>query len=158
LAVLRVVEAVAQELSAGAEASTVVQESLAHASALLEPDRLQAIAAADAWAAEHLELLVADPAPWIQGVRAGSVFVGANTPTALGDYAAGPTHVLPTSQSSRALSGLTKLHFLRTFSVTEATEVDPDLFSLAARLAELEGLPLHARSLTLRAASSPRWR
>ena len=153
-----VVEAVAQELAAGATASKVAQESLAHATALFEPDRLQAIAAADAWAAEHLELLVADPAPWIQGVRAGSVFVGANTPTALGDYAAGPTHVLPTSQSARALSGLTKLHFLRTFSVTEATEVDPDLFSLAARLAELEGLPLHARSLTLRAASSPRWR
>ena len=131
----KLVPAVVRELEAALPASGPARESLAHASALVEPDVAKAIEAADAWAAEHLELHVADWGPWIRGVRAGSVFVGARTPTALGDYAAGPTHILPTGRSARFLSGLSKLHFLRTFSVTQVEEVDPELFGLAETLA-----------------------
>ncbi len=152
----RLVPAVVRELEAALPASGPARDSLAHASALVEPDVAKAIAAADAWAAEHLELHVADWGPWIRSVRAGSVFVGARTPTALGDYAAGPTHILPTGRSTRSLSGLSKLHFLRTFSVTQVEEVDPELFGLAERLAEMEGLPEHARSLRLRAQDARR--
>lgn len=152
----RLVPAVVRELEAALPASGPARDSLAHASALVEPDVAKAIATADAWAAEHLELHVADWGPWIRSVRAGSVFVGARTPTALGDYAAGPTHILPTGRSTRSLSGLSKLHFLRTFSVTQVEEVDPELFGLAERLAEMEGLPEHARSLRLRAQDARR--
>lgn len=128
-------------------------ESLRHAGACLVRDIGAAMAAADAWAAEHLELHVRDADPWTRAVRAGSVFIGAHAPTALGDYVAGPSHVLPTGGSARVLSGLTKLHFLRSFTVTEVERVDPDLFSLAERLATAEGLPLHAGSLRLRLGS-----
>ncbi len=95
--------------------------SLGHADACLERDVSAAIGVADAWAPEHLGLHVRDPGVWIGAVRAGSVFVGGMTPTALGDYVAGPSHVLPTGGSARALSGLTKLHFLRSFTVDYCT-------------------------------------
>ncbi len=144
------VEAVRQEITSQGRGYAVALESLSHATACHEPRLAEAIAAADAWAAEHLELQVRDPSPFIGAVRAGSIFVGAKAPTALGDYVAGPSHVLPTGQGARAFSGLTKLHFLRTFTVTEVDRVDRDLYHLARRLAELEGLPLHARSLQLR--------
>lgn len=150
------IEEVAREIAAGLPAFGPARESLAHASACVESDLELAMQAADTWAPEHLELHVHPPDLWIQNVRAGSIFVGGNSPTALGDYAAGPTHVLPTGRTARALSGLSKIHFLRTFSVTEVDEVDQELFRLAARLARYEGLPLHARSLDLRVGPDDR--
>jgi histidinol dehydrogenase len=109
-----------------------------------------AVRRANEVAPEHLELLVADPAALADGVRnAGAVFVG--TTAVLGDYAAGSNHVLPTGGLARGMSGLGLEAFLRPVQFVRAT----DAALAAARetvdaLAELEGLPLHARALAVR--------
>jgi histidinol dehydrogenase len=112
----------------------------------------EAVALIDRLAPEHLELAVEDPDRIAQRVRhAGAVFLGRHTPEAIGDYVAGPNHVLPTARSARFASGLGVLDFMK-----RTTFVGCDADSLAAlapaaiRLAEAEGLDAHALSLTLR--------
>jgi len=103
-------------------------------------------------APEHLELFVNDPEALLPQVKhAGAVFLGPHTPEAIGDYVGGPSHVLPTSGAARFTSGLSVLDFMKRMSVTgcswEAFEtIGPD----AVTLAEAEGLPSHAASVTLR--------
>ncbi len=103
-------------------------------------------------AAEHLELAVDDPEALFADVRhAGSVFLGRMTPEAIGDYVAGPNHVLPTGRRARFASGLSVLDFMKRTSFLKL-----DAGSLAAigpaavALAEAEGLPAHALSVALR--------
>src|SRR4029453_13444005 len=80
--------------------------------------RAAMLAVAEAFAPEHLELLVAAPGELAAQVRnAGAVFVGPWTPVALGDYAAGTNHVLPTAGTARFASGLSTLDFLRTMQI-----------------------------------------
>ena len=103
-------------------------------------------------APEHLELAVEDPDAVAARVRhAGAIFLGRHTPEAIGDYIAGPNHVLPTSRSARFASGLGVLDFMKR---TTLVACDPDslaaLAPSAIRLAEAEGLDAHALSLTLR--------
>ncbi len=103
-------------------------------------------------APEHLELHLKDPMAYLDRVKnAGCVFLGAYTPEALGDYFAGPNHVLPTSSTARFSSGLSvetfykKTNFLwakRSYTIENASKV--------ARLARLEGLEAHARSAEMR--------
>ena len=112
----------------------------------------EAAALIDRIAPEHLQLAVEDP-DWIAArVRhAGAIFLGRYTPEAIGDYVAGPNHVLPTARSARFASGLGVLDFMK-----RTTLVGCDAQSLAAlapaaiRLAQAEGLDAHALSLTLR--------
>ncbi|MFA9201602.1 MAG: histidinol dehydrogenase [Cypionkella sp.] len=116
-------------------------------------DRLeQAIPLANRLAAEHVELAVADPAPFLDGIRhAGSVFVGRLAPEAIGDYVAGPNHVLPTGRRARFASGLSVLDFMKRTSFIELGQ--PALRAIgpaAAALAHAEGLPAHALSIELR--------
>lgn len=118
-------------------------------------DLAEAAALADRLAPEHLELAVADPAALFAAIRhAGAVFLGHHAPEALGDYVAGPNHVLPTSGTARFASGLSVFDFLK-----RTTWVAADAAALAAigpaavTLAEAEGLPAHARSVSLRLAS-----
>ena len=121
--------------------------------AIVVVDRLaDAIALSDRLAPEHLQLAVADPQPLFERVRhAGSVFLGRHTPEAIGDYVAGPNHVLPTGRRARFASGLGVLDFMKRTSFLQL-----DAASLAAlgpatvALAEAEGLPAHARSVALR--------
>ena len=108
----------------------------------------------DRIAPEHLELAIDDPDALAQRVRhAGAIFLGRYTPEAIGDYIAGPNHVLPTARSARFASGLGVLDFMK-----RTTLVGCDPTSLAAlgppaiRLAEAEGLDAHALSLALRLA------
>jgi histidinol dehydrogenase len=106
----------------------------------------------NAIAPEHVEFAVADPRSLAAGVRhAGAIFLGRHAPEALGDYVAGPNHVLPTSGAARFASGLSTLDFLKRTSITgcDATAFAA-LAGAAETLANAEGLPAHARSLAIR--------
>ena len=110
------------------------------------------VALVDRIAPEHLELAVADPDLLMAKVRnAGAVFLGRHTPEAIGDYMAGPNHVLPTARSARFSSGLSALDFMKRTTVIGC---DSDgLYAIgpaALRLAEAEGLDAHARSIAMR--------
>lgn len=116
-----------------------------------------AMAVANAVAPEHLELHVADPASLLGAVRnAGAVFLGAGTPAALGDYVAGPSHVLPTGRAARFASALRVDDFLRHVHVVEA---GPDALGRVGPVVEVlaaaEGLDAHARSVARRRAGWP---
>ena len=110
----------------------------------------QAIARANEYAPEHLELLVADPAAAATGVvNAGSVFLG--TTAVLGDYAAGANHVLPTGGLARGAGGLGLEAFLKPVQYVSATrEGIAAARETVEALAVLEGLPLHAASVAAR--------
>ena len=107
---------------------------------------------ADRIAPEHLEIAVADPEPWLKRVRhAGAIFLGRHTPEAIGDYIAGPNHVLPTARTARFSSGLSVLDFLkRTTLLSCSPEAVAKLGPDAIALAEAEGLDAHARSVAAR--------
>ncbi len=112
----------------------------------------QAIPLANALAAEHVELAVADPAPFFEGIRhVGSLFIGRMAPEAVGDYVAGPNHVLPTGRRARFSSGLSVLDFMKRTSFIElGAEALAAIGPAAAALAHAEGLEAHARSIELR--------
>ena len=107
---------------------------------------------ANALAAEHVELAVAEPEPLLKAIRhAGSVFLGRMTPEAVGDYVAGPNHVLPTGRRARFASGLSVLDFMKRTSFIELDETALGAIGPAAEaLAHAEGLPAHAKSVELR--------
>lgn len=112
----------------------------------------QAVPLANRLAAEHVELAVADPEALFAGLRhAGSVFLGRHTPEAVGDYVAGPNHVLPTGRRARFSSGLSVLDFMKR---TSFISLDPAALAAigpaAVALAEAEGLPAHAQSVAMR--------
>ena len=106
----------------------------------------------DRFAPEHLELAVSNPEGLAAKVHnAGAIFLGRFTPEAIGDYVAGPSHVLPTGRSARYASGLSVFDFLKRTSIVRCDEasiraVGPQ----AVTLAEAEGLGAHARSVKLR--------
>ena len=106
----------------------------------------------DRLAPEHLELAVAAPAPLADAVTsAGAIFLGRHTPEAIGDYVAGPNHVLPTARSARFSSGLSPLDFLKRTTFVGCDAASLALIGPAAvTLAEAEGLHAHALSVALR--------
>ena len=111
-----------------------------------------AIALANAIAAEHLEIMTADPEALSARIRnAGAIFLGAHTPEAIGDYVGGSNHVLPTARSARFSSGLGVLDFMKRTSILKC---GPDqlraLGPAAMTLGKAEGLDAHARSVGLR--------
>lgn len=112
----------------------------------------EAPALANRLAAEHVELAVDDPEAIFADIRhAGSVFLGRHTPEAVGDYVAGPNHVLPTGRRARFASGLSVLNFMKRTSFISLDEAALGRIGPAAvTLAGLEGLPAHARSVEIR--------
>jgi len=112
----------------------------------------EAVPLVDAIAPEHLELAVADPDALSAKIsNAGAIFLGRHTPEAIGDYVAGPNHVLPTSRTARFASGLGVLDFMkRTTLVRCDAEGLAAIGPAALTLAEAEGLPAHARSVAIR--------
>ena len=120
--------------------------------AVLVDDPEQAMQVANALAPEHLEIMSSDPERLVPKVRAaGAVFLGPWTPASLGDYAAGPNHVLPTARSARFGGALGVADFLRPIHVVE---VDRDgleqLAPVVEAIATSEGLAAHADSVRLR--------
>ena len=125
-----------------------------HGAIIVVEDLAQAPALANRLAAEHVQLAVADPEALFAQLRhAGSVFLGRTTPEAVGDYVAGPNHVLPTGRRARFASGLSVLDFMKRTSFIDASASALAAIGPAAiALAEAEGLPAHARSISLRLA------
>ena len=124
----------------------------AHGTIIVVGDLAEAPALANRLAAEHVELAVAEPEPLFAAIRhAGSVFLGRMTPEAVGDYVAGPNHVLPTGRRARFASGLSVLDFMkRTSFIALDREALGAIGPAAVALAHAEGLSAHARSVELR--------
>ncbi|SFG03726.1 histidinol dehydrogenase [Novosphingobium sp. CF614] len=112
----------------------------------------EAPALANALAAEHVEIATDDPEPLMRAIRhAGSIFLGRMTPEAVGDYVAGPNHVLPTGRRARFSSGLSVLDFMKRTSFIQLDQAALEAIGPAAvALADAEGLPAHARSISVR--------
>jgi histidinol dehydrogenase len=123
-----------------------------HGVVIVVGDLAEAPALANRLAAEHVELAVDDPEHLFGQIRhAGSVFLGRHTPEAVGDYVAGPNHVLPTGRRARFASGLSVLDFMkRTSFIALGPDSLAEIGPAAVALAEAEGLPAHAQSVALR--------
>jgi histidinol dehydrogenase len=133
--------------------ASVITASLDGRGALIETrDLEEACRIANRIAPEHLELSVAEPQLWVGKIRhAGAVFLGRYTSEALGDYCAGPNHVLPTSRTARFSSPLGVYDFQKRTSLIEVSPAGARKLGLiAAELACGEGLPAHARSAQYR--------
>ena len=124
----------------------------AHGAIILLPDLAAAPALIDRIAPEHLELAVAEPDALAARVRnAGAIFLGRHAPEALGDYLAGPNHVLPTGRTARFSSGLSVLDFMKRSSLIGCTpEALNALGPAVVALARAEGLGAHALSVAIR--------
>jgi histidinol dehydrogenase len=123
-----------------------------HGAVVVTRDLAEAVELANRLAPEHLELAVADPFAWLPAVRhAGAIFLGAHTPEVVGDYLAGPNHVLPTGGTARFASGLSVEDFVKRSSLIHYTPAGlraawPHL----RRLAAAEGLLAHSEAARLR--------
>ena len=133
--------------------AAVAIKALARGGALVDADLGALLAASEAFAPEHLELLVADADRLRARIRnAGAVFVGAGAAEVIGDYGAGPNHVLPTGGSARATGGLSVFSFLRirTWMRIDDAAAAKGLYEDARDLARIEGLEAHARAAIAR--------
>jgi histidinol dehydrogenase len=117
----------------------------------------RAPALVDRIAPEHLELAIDDPDGLAGRIRnAGAMFLGRHTPEAIGDYVAGPNHVLPTARTARFSSGLGVLDFMKRTSIVRCDAGGLAAIGPAAiTLAEAEGLEAHARSVAIRLNRRP---
>ena len=123
--------------------------------AVLTRDIEEAIQLANAYAPEHLALSVKDPWRWVEKINnAGGIFLGENSFEVLGDYLAGPSHVMPTGGSARFASPLNVLDFVKIVSLIALDEnTARDISPLAATLAECEGLDAHQNAALIRSKS-----
>ena len=131
----------------------IIKESLNRNGALVKVNNMEeACALANQIAPEHLELAAKNPSALIAKIKnAGSIFSGKYSSEALGDYCAGPNHVLPTSGSARFSSGLSVFDFLKRTSVINVSKVGAaELGPIASTLARGETLTAHALSAELR--------
>ena len=134
----------------------VIRASLENRGALIQVRDLdEACAIADRIAPEHLELSVVDAEAWVSRIHhAGAIFLGPYTSESLGDYCAGPNHVLPTSGSARFSSPLGVYDFQKRTSLIRVSQAaSKTLGRVASVLAKGEGLPAHARSADYRVES-----
>tara|TARA_R100000005_G_scaffold79020_1_gene46179 strand:+ start:16894 stop:18234 length:1341 start_codon:yes stop_codon:yes gene_type:complete len=150
--IARVAESI-ERLLPSMERSEIIRASLTGRGALiLTRDLEEAVALCNRLAPEHLELSVADPEALLPRIRhAGAIFMGAYTSESLGDYCAGPNHVLPTSRTARFFSPLGVYDFQKRSSLIMCSEAGVQtLGRVASTLARGEQLTAHARSAELR--------
>ncbi|MCD5406242.1 MAG: histidinol dehydrogenase [Desulfotomaculum sp.] len=123
---------------------------------VLTKDLAEAFEISNRFAPEHLELLIDDPFSWLGKVRhAGSVFMGPYSPEPVGDYLAGPNHVLPTGGTARFYSGLNVDAFIKkTTVISFSKKTFERLSEHVVRLAETEGLTAHANAVRVRSEKS----
>ena len=151
-----VADAVAAALERGVavlERSGLTRDSLERFGAIvITQSDAESARLADELAAEHLSIDTADTEATLATIRhAGAVFLGPSSPVAAGDYAAGPSHVLPTGGTARFAAGLSANEFLRGGSVIRLSEADlADLADDIKTLADTEGLTAHRRSVEVR--------
>lgn len=150
----RVQGALADEVAATRHRRRVEAALAWQGAAVLVNDLDHGVEVVDAFAPEHLEVQTAHAAAVASRVRfAGTVFVGAATPVSLGDYAAGPSHTLPTSGTARFNGGLTTADFLVPVNWVECDqEALAALAPTVRALAAAEDLPAHARAVEVRLA------
>jgi len=119
---------------------------------IIVEDMRQAARLADKIAAEHLEIMTADPDAVFADIRnAGAVFLGRYTPEAIGDYVGGSNHVLPTSRSARFSSGLSVLDYVKRTSILRCGPDQLNAIGPAAEaIATVEGLEAHRKSVAIR--------
>ncbi len=148
---------VAQRLETLPRADLIVQTFTRHSGIVLTRDLDEACALADEYAPEHLCLAVRDPWQWASKVtRAGGLFLGELSFEVLGDYLAGPSHVMPTGGSARYASPLTVLDFVRLTSLVALDAATTQAIAPhAARLAQAEQLDAHAQAAQARVAAAP---
>lgn len=135
------------------ERSEIIAASISNRAAFIQVDNLnQAIEVSNRIAPEHLELSIDNPQQWLPSIKhAGAIFLGRHTPEALGDYCAGPNHVLPTSTTARFASPLGVYDFQKRSSLIQCSaESAADIGQLASVLARSESLTAHARSAEMR--------
>ncbi|HKX52725.1 MAG TPA: histidinol dehydrogenase, partial [Nitrosospira sp.] len=150
------IEAVAASIARQLEAmprKEIIRASLENRGALIQVRDLdEACELANRIAPEHLELSVEQPEKWVEKIRhAGAIFLGRHTSEALGDYCAGPNHVLPTSRTARFSSPLGVYDFQKRSSIIQVSEQgSAKLGAIASILAHGEGLQAHAMSAEYR--------
>ena len=138
---------------ASLERAEIARRSLdARGCIIVVEDMEQAIELVNIYAPEHMALMVRDASSHVEGIRnAGGIFIGESSPEVLGDYIAGPSHVMPTGGSARFSSPLGVNHFLKTTSVVALSDDDSRMLGpAAAAIARVEGLTAHARAAELR--------
>jgi histidinol dehydrogenase len=147
-----VLTAVSEALNTLPRAAIAGESWRRNGAVILVRDWEEAVALANRIAPEHLQLMVADPMPLFDKIRhAGAIFLGANTPEAIGDYVAGPNHVLPTSGTARFSSGLSVYDFLkRTTWVGLSDAALAAIGPAAVALAKAEELTAHGASVQVR--------
>jgi histidinol dehydrogenase len=152
---VRVQHEIARQLEDLSRADIIVQSLGGRGGIVVTADLAQAVDLANTYAPEHLCLLVQDPWSIVGQVRhAGGVFLGEGSFEVLGDYVAGPSHIMPTEGSARFASPLSVADFVKRISLVGLTPVGGrTLSAAAARLAEAEGLTAHAAAARQRLVS-----
>jgi histidinol dehydrogenase len=150
-AISAILEALERQLETLPRAD-IARASLAEARIIRVRDTEQACVVSNLYGPEHLSIQTEDADERVSEIRAaGAIFVGTYAAETLGDYAAGPSHVLPTDGGARTLGGITTSSFMTSMSVQTVTQAGAaHLGPVAARLARLEGLEGHARAADLR--------
>lgn len=148
---LDVIDKVINELKPLARENSIVDEVLNKSFIAAHGDVEDIVEFVNAYAPEHLQLMVSDPSKYIEKIRsAGTILVGPKTPTALSDYCAGPSHVLPTGGSSKFRSGLSTLTFTKLIHYVEVEKPSREVYEAAKKLAEAEGFKFHAEAIRRR--------
>jgi histidinol dehydrogenase len=123
-----------------------------HGCVLIVPDMNSAVTFANAWAPEHLSLHDSSLLPQIR--NAGTVFLGSSSPESAGDYAAGPSHVLPTGGAARLRGGLSAADFVKIIAIQQLSPAAlNELAPVITTLARAEGLEAHARAVEVRSGN-----
>jgi histidinol dehydrogenase len=153
LAFIKAVKASMERLIDNQSRKEIIKASLEGRGAFIHVENMdEAMDIANIVAAEHLELSIDDPEKWVEKIRhAGAIFMGRHTPEALGDYCAGPNHVLPTSGTARFSSPLGVYDFQKRSSLIYCSpEGASELAKIASPLARGESLEAHAMSAEYR--------
>lgn len=157
VSLLEAVEAELERQLSDLPRAAIARQALARSGLVRVESVEQALEWANLYAPEHLCLSVREPLEYLGMVRnAGGIFLGEHSCEALGDYIAGPSHVMPTAGTARYGGGLALRDFLKVIPVVGlSAQTTVRLAQLGARLAREEGLEAHARALDLRAAQQP---
>jgi histidinol dehydrogenase len=148
----KVIEELGRRLSTLPRKEIAARSLRGNGAVVVAGDIEEAIEIANLIAPEHLELMVKEPVKLVSKVEnAGAVFLGAMSPEAVGDYAAGPSHVLPTGGTARFSSPLSVYDFMKRISIIEMSEAGlREVGKTAAEFAAIEGLSAHERAVRMR--------